>query len=157
VTCCLSWPAAGGRAAAAPATPRTDDPREERVKMTRLRRTIARRLKDAQNTAALLTTFNEVDMTAAKNCAPNIAMPSRSMAAPAGLHVDLRQGRDGGAEGIPGGQCRDRWRGHHLSRTSSISASRSAANGLVVPVIRDAEKLSFAGIERDRGLPAARA
>jgi 2-oxoglutarate dehydrogenase E2 component (dihydrolipoamide succinyltransferase) len=53
-------------AAAAPAAPRTDDPREERVKMTRLRRTIARRLKDAQNTAALLTTFNEVDMTAAK-------------------------------------------------------------------------------------------
>ena len=39
-----------------------DDAREERVKMTRLRQTIARRLKDAQNTAAMLTTFNEVDM-----------------------------------------------------------------------------------------------
>lgn len=47
-----------------PRPPRQDDPREERVKMTRLRRTIARRLKDAQNTAALLTTFNEVDMSA---------------------------------------------------------------------------------------------
>ena len=44
---------------------RADDAaREERVKMTRLRQTIARRLKDAQNTAAMLTTFNEVDMTA---------------------------------------------------------------------------------------------
>ena len=40
-----------------------DAAREERVKMTRLRQTIARRLKDAQNTAAMLTTFNEVDMS----------------------------------------------------------------------------------------------
>src|ERR1700686_2295015 len=55
--------------AAAPAPvaakpPRTPDAREERVKMTRLRKTIASRLKDAQNTAAMLTTFNEVDMSA---------------------------------------------------------------------------------------------
>ena len=50
---------AGPRAFAAP----TDAAREERVRMTRLRQTIARRLKDAQNTAAMLTTFNEVDMT----------------------------------------------------------------------------------------------
>ncbi|GAN62770.1 2-oxoglutarate dehydrogenase E2 component [Acetobacter indonesiensis NRIC 0313] len=51
--------------AAAPKAARNDDPREERVKMTRLRRTIARRLKDAQNTAAILTTFNEVDLSGA--------------------------------------------------------------------------------------------
>ena len=44
--------------------PQDDAAREERVKMTRLRQTIARRLKDAQNTAAMLTTFNEVDMSA---------------------------------------------------------------------------------------------
>ena len=44
-------------------TPADDAAREERVRMTRLRQTIARRLKDAQNTAAMLTTFNEVDMT----------------------------------------------------------------------------------------------
>jgi hypothetical protein len=44
-------------------SPADDAAREERVKMTRLRQTIARRLKDAQNTAAMLTTFNEVDMT----------------------------------------------------------------------------------------------
>ncbi|MAI49591.1 MAG: dihydrolipoyllysine-residue succinyltransferase [Rhodospirillaceae bacterium] len=48
---------------AAPSTPSTEDPREERVKMTRLRKRIAERLKDAQNTAAMLTTFNEIDMT----------------------------------------------------------------------------------------------
>ena len=44
-------------------SPADDAAREERVKMTRLRQTIARRLKDVQNTAAMLTTFNEVDMT----------------------------------------------------------------------------------------------
>src|SRR6266581_1495838 len=67
--------AAGARPAAAPAnqpaaavqvrapSPADDAAREERVKMTRLRQTIARRLKDVQNTAAMLTTFNEVDMT----------------------------------------------------------------------------------------------
>ena len=62
----------GQKAVAKPATasapvaaaPRADHPREERVRMTRLRQRIAERLKDAQNTAALLTTFNEVDMTA---------------------------------------------------------------------------------------------
>ncbi len=47
----------------APSAPRTAGPREERVKMTRLRMSIAKRLKEAQNTAAMLTTFNEVDMT----------------------------------------------------------------------------------------------
>ncbi len=50
--------------AAVPSAPRPTDPREDRVKMSRLRRRIAERLKDAQNTAAILTTFNEVDMTA---------------------------------------------------------------------------------------------
>ena len=51
-------------APSAPAGPRAADAREERVRMTRLRRTVAERLKAAQNTAAMLTTFNEVDMTA---------------------------------------------------------------------------------------------
>ncbi len=60
-----SIPAAAAPAAkpAVPSGPRAKADREERVKMTRLRRTIANRLKDAQNTAAMLTTFNEVDMT----------------------------------------------------------------------------------------------
>ncbi len=53
-----------GTPAGAPSAPRALAPREERVKMTRLRQSIAKRLKEAQNTAAMLTTFNEVDMTA---------------------------------------------------------------------------------------------
>jgi 2-oxoglutarate dehydrogenase E2 component (dihydrolipoamide succinyltransferase) len=58
-----SQPAETPKVARAPSAPE-DEAREERVKMTRLRQTIARRLKDAQNSAAMLTTFNEVDMTA---------------------------------------------------------------------------------------------
>lgn len=61
----LQRPAAAPAAAAAPKAARALDEGEERVKMTRLRLTIARRLKEAQNTAAMLTTFNEVDMGAA--------------------------------------------------------------------------------------------
>ena len=58
-------PAGTPMAAPAPLPPREPDPRgEERVRMTKLRRTIAARLKEAQNTAAMLTTFNEVDMGA---------------------------------------------------------------------------------------------
>ena len=57
-------PAAPAAKPAVPAGPRARADREERVRMTRLRRTIAKRLKEAQNTAAMLTTFNEVDMTA---------------------------------------------------------------------------------------------
>ena len=67
VAAAAAAPAAAATPAAAPA-PRApvaadDAAREERVKMTRLRQTIAKRLKDSQNTAAMLTTYNEVDMT----------------------------------------------------------------------------------------------
>ena len=55
--------AAPAPAAVVPSAPRDLGPREERVRMSRLRQTIARRLKDAQNTAAMLTTYNEADMT----------------------------------------------------------------------------------------------
>ncbi len=61
----LARPAPAAAPAPAPKVARAPDVREERVKMTRLRRTIALRLKEAQNNAAMLTTFNEVDMTAA--------------------------------------------------------------------------------------------
>src|SRR5690606_20461933 len=60
----ISAPPVAAPAVARAASPAGDEVREERVKMTRLRQTIARRLKDAQNTAAMLTTYNEVDMSA---------------------------------------------------------------------------------------------
>ena len=57
--------------------PRPIGPREERVRMTRLRQRIAERLKEAQNTAAMLTTFNEADMSASWTCVPSTATPLR--------------------------------------------------------------------------------
>ncbi len=83
----------------APSPPMTPA-REERVKMTRLRQTIARRLKDAQNTAAMLTTFNEVDMSAVMHMRTQYKDPVRE--APrreARLHGLLREGLRAGAEG----------------------------------------------------------
>ena len=91
--------------------PPDDGAREERVRMTKLRQTIARRLKDAQNTAAMLTTFNEVDMSEV------MALRARYKDAfekkhggQARLHGLLREGLRAGAEGDPGRQRRDRRR-----------------------------------------------
>ena len=86
--------------------------REERVRMTRLRRTIAQRLKEAQNTAAMLTTFNEVDMSAA------MALRAEYKEAFEKKHSGVRLGFMSffvracvdRAEGIPGGQCGNRRR-----------------------------------------------
>ena len=73
----LARPAAAPATTAAPRPARAPAEGEERVKMTRLRATIARRLKEAQNTAAMLTTFNEVDMGAAMALRASTATPSR--------------------------------------------------------------------------------
>lgn len=137
------------KAAAAPAAPRTDDPREERVKMTRLRRTIARRLKDAQNTAALLTTFNEVDMSAAK------AMRAE--------YRDLFEKKNGGVKlgfmsifakaaiaalkEFPAINAEIDGDDVIYREFINLGIAVGGPNGLVVPVIRDADKLNFAGIE----------
>ena len=84
---------AGLRVARRPSAP-TDAAREERVKMTKLRQTIARRLKDAQNTAAMLTTFNDVDMTAVMSAAQPVQGCLREEARhQARLHGLLHQGR----------------------------------------------------------------
>ena len=77
--------------------------------MTRLRRTIAQRLKEAQNTAAMLTTFNEVDMGAAMALRSEYkdAFEKKHKGVRLGLHVLLRPRLRRGAEGVPGGQRRD--------------------------------------------------
>ena len=70
-----------GAAIATPADRAEDEAREERVRMTRLRQTIAQRLKEAQNTAAMLTTFNDVDMSAVMELRSEYKEPSRSATA----------------------------------------------------------------------------
>ena len=86
-------PAAPAAKPAVPAGPRSRADREERVRMTRLRRTIANRLKEAQNTAAMLTTFNEVDMTRVMALRERLKDDfEKKHGVAAGLHVVLRQG-----------------------------------------------------------------
>ncbi len=147
-------------AAAAPANMPivNEDRREERVRMTRLRQTVARRLKEAQNTAALLTTFNDVDMTA--------VIEARTK------YKDLFEKKHGVRLGFMGffvkAACmalRDipnvnaQIDGEEIVYHDyvDISVAVSAPNGLVVPVIRDAQSLSVAGIEKTIGDFGARA
>ena len=136
----------------------SEDRREERVRMTRLRQTVAKRLKEAQNTAALLTTFNDVDMTEV------IAARTK--------YKDLFEKKHGVRLGFMGffvkAACqalRDipnvnaQIDGEEIVYHDyvDISVAVSAPNGLVVPVIRDAQALSVAGIEKTIGDFGARA
>jgi 2-oxoglutarate dehydrogenase E2 component (dihydrolipoamide succinyltransferase) len=147
-------------AATAPANIPTvsKDHREERVRMTRLRQTVAKRLKEAQNTAALLTTFNDVDMTA--------VIEARTK------YKDLFEKKHGVRLGFMGffvkAACmalRDipnvnaQIDGEEIIYHDyvDVSVAVSAPNGLVVPVIRDAQSLSVAGIEKTIGDFGARA
>ena len=134
--------------AAAPAAPRAEDPREQRVKLTRLRKTIASRLKEAQNTAAMLTTFNEVDMTAL-NALRN-------------QYKDAFEKKHGVKLGFMSFFVKacvtalKEWPAVNGEFTSEeiiyknfydIGVAVGTPNGLVVPVVRDSDKLSFAGVE----------
>ena len=131
----------------APSAP-NDSVREERVKMTRLRQTIARRLKDAQNTAAMLTTFNDVDMSA--------VMKLRSQ------YKDLFEKRHGIKLGFMGffvKACIQALReipavNAEIDGTDiiyknyyHIGVAVSTEKGLVVPVVREADRMSLAEIE----------
>ncbi len=147
-------------AAAAPRAPVSADDasREERVKMTRLRQTIAKRLKDSQNTAAMLTTYNEVDMTE--------VMAVRKE------YKDAFEKKHGARMGFMSffttACC------HALKEVPEVNAeidgtdivyknyvhmgiAAGTPTGLVVPVIRDADAMSFAEIEKAIAEKGARA
>jgi len=126
--------------------------RQERVKMTRLRQTVAKRLKEAQNNAALLTTYNDVDMT-------NV-IEARAK------YKDLFEKKHGVRLGfmgfftkavcmalrdIPGVNAQIEGDEIVYNDFADISVAVSAPNGLVVPVIRNAESLSVADIEKTIG------
>jgi len=139
-------------APAAPSAPRAIHEREERVKMTRLRQTIARRLKEAQNSAAMLTTFNEVDMTevmALRNAYKDVfekkhgvKLGFMSFFVKAVIH-GLKQVPDVNAE-IDGTDVI--YKNHY-----DISVAVGTEKGLVTPVVRDADAMSLAGIEKEIG------
>ncbi|MDD1499924.1 2-oxoglutarate dehydrogenase complex dihydrolipoyllysine-residue succinyltransferase [Agrobacterium sp. CNPSo 3708] len=150
----VSAPAAAPAPVAAPrpVSAEQDAVREERVKMTRLRQTIARRLKDAQNTAAMLTTYNEVDMKA--------VMDLRNR------YKDVFEKKHGVKLGFMGFFTKAVT--HALKELPAVNAEIDGNDiiyknychvgmavgtdkGLVVPVIRDADQLSIAGVEKELG------
>ena len=135
-----------------------DAPREERVKMTRLRQTIARRLKESQNTAAMLTTYNEVDMTevmALRNEYKDLFLKKHgvklgfmSFFTKACVHA-LNEVPEVNAE-IDGTDV-------VYKNFVHMGIAAGTPTGLVVPVIRDADGMSFAGIEKAIAEKGARA
>jgi 2-oxoglutarate dehydrogenase E2 component (dihydrolipoamide succinyltransferase) len=150
----MNTPAAAPAPVAAPAAPRaasapSDASREERVKMTKLRQTIARRLKESQNTAAMLTTFNEVDMTA--------VMALRNQ------YKDLFEKKHGVKLGfmgffvkacvqalkeLPGVNAEIDGTDIIYKNYYHVGIAVGTEKGLVVPVLRDADHLGLAGIEK---------
>ncbi|WP_170360117.1 2-oxoglutarate dehydrogenase complex dihydrolipoyllysine-residue succinyltransferase [Ruegeria arenilitoris] len=143
--------AAASAPAAAPRAPvaAEDAAREERVRMTRLRQTIAKRLKDAQNTAAILTTYNEVDMTevmALRNQYKDqfekkhgVRLGFMSFFTKACCHA-LKEVPEVNAE-IDGNDI-------VYKNYVHMGVAAGTPQGLVVPVIRDADRMSFAEIEK---------
>jgi 2-oxoglutarate dehydrogenase E2 component (dihydrolipoamide succinyltransferase) len=131
------------------AAPREVADREERVRMTRLRQTIARRLKEAQNNAAMLTTFNEVDMTAVMTLRNQykevfeqrhgIKLGFMSFFVKAVIAA-LKAVPDMNAE-IDGADLI--YKNHY-----DIGVAVGTERGLVVPVVRDADALDMAGVEK---------
>jgi 2-oxoglutarate dehydrogenase E2 component (dihydrolipoamide succinyltransferase) len=129
--------------------PADDAAREERVKMTRLRATIARRLKDAQNTAAMLTTFNEVDMSGimelrnaykdAFEKKHGVKLGFMSFFVKACVHA-LKEVPEVNAE-IDGQDV-------VYKNYVHMGVAVGTPSGLVVPVVRDADQMGFAAIEK---------
>jgi len=159
VAAAKSAPAPSAAAPAPRAPVSADDAsREERVKMTRLRQTIARRLKDSQNTAAMLTTYNEVDMTEVMALRDEykdlflkkhgVKLGFMSFFTKACVHA-LREVPEVNAE-IDGTDV-------VYKNFVHMGIAAGTPSGLVVPVIRDCDQMSFAAIEKAIAEKGARA
>ena len=146
----LAQPKAAAPAAAPRAASSADQAdREERVKMTRLRQTIAKRLKDSQNTAAMLTTYNEVDLTAVMDLRNEykdlflkkhgVKLGFMSFFTKACIHA-LHEVPEVNAE-IDGTDV-------VYKNYVNMGIAAGTPTGLVVPVLKDADQMSFAGIEK---------
>lgn len=133
---------------AAPAAPQRDA-REERIKMTRRRRTIARNLVNAQQTAAMLTTFNEVDMGAVMDLRKRRKDSFREKyGVGLGLNSFFVKAVVGALKAFP--LLNAEIDGEFIVKKSyyDIGIAVGSEEGLLVPVIRDADRLSFAEIEQ---------
>ena len=151
-----------GKTAAAPApaaiAPRRDDVREERVPMSRLRRMIAQRLKEAQNTAAMLTTFNEVDMTELMKLRSEYKEDfEKNHGARLGfMGMFVKASMTALAE-YPAVNAEIHGDDIVYKNFYNIGVAVGTPQGLVVPVLKDAQDMSLADIEKtiaDFGLRA---
>ena len=149
--------AAPAPAAAAPApapAPRApvsadDASREERVRMTRLRQTIARRLKDAQNTAAMLTTYNEVDMSAVMDLRNEYkVMFEKKHGVKLGFMSFFTKACCHALKEVPEVNAEIDGTDVVYKNYVHMGVAVGTPTGLVVPVVRDADQMSFADIEK---------
>jgi 2-oxoglutarate dehydrogenase E2 component (dihydrolipoamide succinyltransferase) len=135
-----------------PATVAASGRNEERVKMTRLRQTIAKRLKSAQENAALLTTFNDVDMSAVMAAREKFKDSfEKKHGVKLGFMSFFAKAAVLALKDIPAVNAQVQGDEIVYHDYVDISVAVSAPNGLVVPVVRDCDKLSFAGIEKAIG------
>lgn len=135
--------------APAPVVSASGDRREERVKMTRLRQTIAKRLKSAQETAAMLTTFNDVDMSAVMEARAKYKdVFEKKHGVKLGLMSFFAKASVLALKDIPAVNAQMQGDEIVYFDYVDISVAVSAPNGLVVPVVRDVDKMSFAAIEK---------
>jgi 2-oxoglutarate dehydrogenase E2 component (dihydrolipoamide succinyltransferase) len=145
-----SAPAPAPAPSPSPAPAATGERREERVKMTRLRQTIARRLKSAQEEAALLTTFNDVEMTAvieAREAYKDLFAKKHGIKL--GFMSFFAKASCLALKDVPSVNAYIEGDEIVYHDYVDISVAVSAPNGLVVPVVRDAHAKSFARIELD--------
>lgn len=143
--------------AAAPQAPRpassaTDESREERVKMTRLRLTIARRLKEAQNTAAMLTTYNEVDMTAVMEMRKKYKeLFEKKHGVKLGFMGFFTKAVTHALKEIPAVNAEIDGNELIYKNYCHVGVAVGTEKGLVVPVVRDADQMGIADIEKEIG------
>jgi 2-oxoglutarate dehydrogenase E2 component (dihydrolipoamide succinyltransferase) len=145
-------PAPKPAAPAQPSGPRANATREERVRMSRLRKRIAERLKEAQNTAAMLTTFNEVDMTAIMALRERVKDQfEKKHGAKLGFMSFFVKACIQALKEVPAVNAEIDGDDIVYKNYYHIGVAVGTPQGLVVPVVRDADTLSFAGIEQAIG------
>jgi len=131
-------------------SPADDAAREERVRMTRLRQTIARRLKDAQNTAAMLTTFNEVDMAAVMALRAHYKdLFEKKHGVKLGFMGFFVRACVGALKDVPAVNAEIDGSDIVYKNYCHIGIAVGTEKGLVVPVVRDCDRKSLAEIEKE--------
>ena len=132
----------------APVQPRVDSPREERVPMTRLRKVIAQRLKDAQNTAAMLTTFNEVDMSNVMALRSEYRdVFEKTYGVRLGFMSFFVHAAIAALKEFPAVNAEIHGDDIIYKNYYNIGVAVGTPQGLVVPVLKDADQMSFAETE----------